>query len=1135
MDRAASGPQRGEALEEELIVRIELLGGFRVFQADRPLPTKAWRTDKAKAVLALLATQPGRVLQRDWLARTLWPEVDLERAAINLRGRIVEARRALEPDLRHGRRSRYILSRAGGYCLRAEVEVDLLAFQAALRRGLRALRRERWSQALQDLQRAIDLYQDGFLPEFSREAWAHPWQERCRQEALRARVGLAQAHQALNRYDRALVHWQEAVTLAPAHEPAVKGLVRCHLTLGQRAEALAACRAGVAALEALELEPDAELLELEDQARRSAVPRQQRPFTGRVRWPTALARPPFVGRRAAWEQLARAQAFAARRAAAAAVLGEPGIGKTRLIETFLEHLCGSARVLRGYGLWQDERIPHRALAQLVDPLLRRLPAARFEGLSPPARAQLAALCPALTPPAREEPVPRSPADLKGRLALIEGLAAAFDVHEEGPLALWLDDLQWVDPPSLEILGELGRRLHDRPVLWLFSGDRAAAPRLRRWAHAAQLEAHCSWIELGPLAAEEVEQLLGKLSQGSCPAEVLALLCRQSAGHPLHLIALLFSLFEAGRLALDEQGRWQLQGSLENLSLSAPAAVQAGLERQLAALHPTCVRALSAAAVLGGSFTPRVLAKTLGLSSSELLSALDVLLQHHLLEEEGGHLRFAYPLLQKAVYERLSASCRRRLHRRAAEALDGPGGQALLPTRQALLVHHYERAQAWTHAYRWARRALDNALRCYQLDEAQRWHERAAALLDRRPLEGRKRQRARIDLELERVKLDELKGDPIAQRRTLERALRLAEALEDPGAQAQVHERLAWLAALKGDDTGALERAHRARQHWSQCPEHARYPQGLDQLGGLYWHLGYYAQALACYRQAQRVFSERGQTREAALALDNVGIAARNLGRLGQACEAHLQALAIFERLQDTFGQGVSCNNLACWHAWVGQSRQARLWARQAFRLHRTLGNERGCGFAYQNLAQVYAWEGRRRHADRLLQRAWSLYERIGERARLAVLALRRGRLVLSAGSPRCALARFEDAEARARALSCADVAAVARAAQSLALLALGRPQEALARYASVLVAYRNGVRPVPFWLHWCHARVLHANEAPPERVQAALRRARGALLRWARALPEPQRHTFLAAPLHRRLIALDARPLEEEGCLDTHL
>jgi DNA-binding SARP family transcriptional activator len=100
-------------------MRIQLFGSFAVWRGGQPIPPQAWRQEKTKALLKILASEAGRVFKHDELIKWLWPEAEPSRAQRTLKNRMAELRRLLEPRLRRGQASRFIETHREGYRFQA--------------------------------------------------------------------------------------------------------------------------------------------------------------------------------------------------------------------------------------------------------------------------------------------------------------------------------------------------------------------------------------------------------------------------------------------------------------------------------------------------------------------------------------------------------------------------------------------------------------------------------------------------------------------------------------------------------------------------------------------------------------------------------------------------------------------------------------------------------------------------------------------------------------------------------------------------------------------------------------------------------------------------------------------------------
>ena len=180
---------------EEARLRIRLLGRFEVWRNDTLIHSKEWGRRKTQSLLKLFLTQRGHSFTTDQLLYALYPKGDPEKAAANLRTRISQLRRVLEPDLKRGTDSRYILNVSqGNYlfsdCIPCVVDID--QFEDHLASAKKLEEAERLREALQHYQQAIDLYRGDFLAEDLYEEWTQTQRERYRDLYVKALEGLAQ-------------------------------------------------------------------------------------------------------------------------------------------------------------------------------------------------------------------------------------------------------------------------------------------------------------------------------------------------------------------------------------------------------------------------------------------------------------------------------------------------------------------------------------------------------------------------------------------------------------------------------------------------------------------------------------------------------------------------------------------------------------------------------------------------------------------------------------------------------------------------------------------------------------------------------------------------------------------------------
>lgn len=210
-------------------LRIRLLGGFRVSVGSRVVDDGEWRLRKAKALVKLLALAPGHRLHREQILDRLWPDLDADAAANQLRKTLHETRRVLDPD--PAATYRYLCSGDQLRLVREVTAVDLDTFEDA------ALEARRLSDPAA-YRAAIAAYGGDLLPEDRYEDWVIDREEALRTEFLALLVEHARLLEARAEFDAAAVALRRVLTVDPAHEEAAAGLMRVYVLAGRQHEAL---------------------------------------------------------------------------------------------------------------------------------------------------------------------------------------------------------------------------------------------------------------------------------------------------------------------------------------------------------------------------------------------------------------------------------------------------------------------------------------------------------------------------------------------------------------------------------------------------------------------------------------------------------------------------------------------------------------------------------------------------------------------------------------------------------------------------------------------------------------------------------------------------------------------------------
>ncbi|HZZ62057.1 MAG TPA: AAA family ATPase [Roseiarcus sp.] len=404
------------------------------------------------------------------------------------------------------------------------------------------------------------------------------------------------------------------------------------------------------------------------------------------------------------------------------IVGEPGIGKSRLLEEFRARLGETPHT---WAVWSASQLlqntPLHPIAEWgrfrfgADlPGEQRLAdlegTLRLIGLDPTGYAPL--LAPLVDIPLPPGPGTSYPPEETRRRQLTAIVAWALAGARSQPAALAFEDLQWADPTSLELMRAFAERGAQAPLLTIITMRPEFHPP---WS----LRSHHSVISLSPLDRAQVAHMVSVLvSRPALPKDVVEGVSERTGGVPLFV---------------EEVTRLLLERGIEVGAQAIPPTLQQSLAARLDRLG-AAREAAQIGAVLGRGFTYALLrdvaesasgvglagdAGQTGLDEAGLASALDRLVEADILFAEGvgaqANYRFKHALIQDAAYESLLKSRRQALHRRAAEILVGGLEQAA--AEPEVIAHHFTEAGLDDLAIEWWGKAGDQALRRSAFQEA----------------------------------------------------------------------------------------------------------------------------------------------------------------------------------------------------------------------------------------------------------------------------------------------------------------------------------------------------------------------------------------------------------------------------------
>jgi ABC-type transport system substrate-binding protein len=444
---------------------------------------------------------------------------------------------------------------------------------------------------------------------------------------------------------------------------------------------------------------------------------------------------PFIGREKEIGELQRRlHAAVAGECQFAVVAGEPGIGKSRLIEQ-LTNLARARkiRVLSGRFVEQDRAFAHQGFCELIQDYFRSKDAGS-SAASRPDFSDLAADLLALFPVLGEIGELRSAATDSGpvRAAKAEDRTAVFEllartltrIGHEKSLVLVLEELHGAEL-SIEALQYVARRLGPTPTLIVGTYRQTEVEKrhpLVKMLESFRGDARFTSITLGPLSVSEHRSLVELAGGGGKVSDSLATrLYGATEGNPLFTKELVRSLLDSGSIAKDDSGALDLSGAAGLSSDALPETIQQAVAARIERLPEEPRDVLSIASVLGRTFDFRDL-ETLAEGVSGLDEAIERLVRDGLLEEEpgsrGDRLAFASGIVRDVLYNTVARRKRKLLHRKYAELLEKRQAGRLERVYPDLL-HHFSEGDVPEKAVEYGLKLAQKSLAAFSPEEAAR--------------------------------------------------------------------------------------------------------------------------------------------------------------------------------------------------------------------------------------------------------------------------------------------------------------------------------------------------------------------------------------------------------------------------------
>jgi len=605
------------------------------------------------------------------------------------------------------------------------------------------------------------------------------------------------------------------------------------------------------------------------------------------------------------------------------VVGEPGIGKTTLLEKLAKRASNEGvRILHGKCLYNESAAPYLPFLDAMKPYMvdsedeedssvssagsiGLLGMAAFEGTEEMGSIGF------LGASAGEGL--SSDVDLsEERGRLFEQISDTFEkIAEDTPLLLTLDDLHWADEGTLQLLHHLARRLPDMRALIVGAytpeevKDTAVKNALNTVLGRMASEHLYEEFELGPLPAEYVAEIAKNiLGTDNVSNTFIDNLYFQSKGNPFYLEEVLNTILREHSAGT----AWQAD-VLDNIPM--PRSLTEVIDRRLDSLQFNSLKILKTASIIGNEFHFDILKNVANLEEDPLLDALDELLDSNLIQETGTKneeevYRFESMQIRSLLYKRMSQSRRRIMHSRIAKATETLH-QDDLDDVLFTLARDYTLGKNYSKAYMYALQAGNKAMKLYAIEDAQNYYRTALESVEM--MKEGTFTKEKMELMGRIADLSSMVGDWDEGINYYKLLIPLAKREEDITRVAESYRKIGNIYRMRGKWDQANEYFNKSLNLAETLGDGVGVANAHRGLGYVHWRLGEYDDALEHYDEVVSNAKTAGDMHTVAITYIDIGNVYSDRGDIENAIKYYNRSLVDLEKYEDYGEMARAYNNL----------------------------------------------------------------------------------------------------------------------------------------------------------------------------------------------------------------------------------
>jgi len=641
-----------------------------------------------------------------------------------------------------------------------------------------------------------------------------------------------------------------------------------------------------------------------------------------------------------------------------------------------------------------------------------------------------------------------------------------EISKIHPIAIFIDDLQWADTGTLQLLHYLTRNMRNARVLLLgayrpedlqeFEGVHPLIEIMQRM----RLERLYHQIELQRLKYEHVQELVKAILQVSdISPTFMKRLYLETEGNPFFIEEVCKSLIEEG---IVKPGGYAWDVGIDWEKIPIPNTIKDVISRRIARLDEVSKKVLMYAAVIGHEFKFNILSKAVEMNEVELLDPIDKLINMKLIKEsetaEETYV-FEHAQLRTVVYESLSKSRLRIMHKKLGEIIEEMYKDSIDEV-VFVLARHFTIGKVQDKALEYNIRAGDTAKKLFAYHEALRYYDTALQLLEEEDISTIEKSKRVIQLLQTVGELKQLLGKWDDALTNFEKIVEICRKINDERSMAYALIAIGNIRRRRGE----FEIARKCYEEALKAFEKTKDIKGLADcyrgIGYILWRQGDYDGAIAEYNTAMKQIIQTGDIKRLGTVFIELGNVYGDRGIFSKSEEYFKKAIEELKKVNDLNELARAHNNLGDLYMQEGMYAKAIENFEKCREYAEKIGNIDWVGWALFNMAEVYTKTGEIEKAKQCNMRARPLMETINDKIGMQSVLRIEGSILFKEGKVDDALKSYQDALTVARELQMPYNEAETLLEYGTALLTKGSVDAALDAFLRARTIYEKiGMQP----------------------------------------------------------------------------